>query len=177
MVSDLEWLSPTRVTGLTAFGVSSIVCAAGWAHCRKRHAPGRLFALLAGAQLGLLLDMAFDWRWKLHDWWGRGALAFGVYDQRRLPQVLALAALLAAMILASVSIFRRFGHRAGAATAATGTTLSAGLWCGEVISYHYLDRVLYHLVGSVMVIGFVWVSLTLITCLGVWLEARSSAIS
>jgi len=171
MVAGYEWFSPTRIVGLTAYTISVLGCVAGLENCRKSGVPGRLFVLLTGVQLVLLLDMAFDWRWKIHGFWVREALALGVYDQRRSPQVLALAVLSLAMVLAVV--FCRFRRRVGVALALTGTLLSVGLWCCECISWHFVDQFLYHLAGKVMVVSLLWFSLAVVTCFGVWLADRS----
>ena len=172
MVALHEWLSPTRTAGLVAYTVSSLACAARWAHCRRNRLPSRAFGAFAAVQLGLLLDMAFDWRWKLHDFWMREAMASGVYDRRRLPQMLALGLLALGASLASAAILYRCRRRVGVALAMTGTLLSVGLWCSESISLHLMDRVFYHQVGKVMLVSLLWVALAALTCLGVWLDMR-----
>src|SRR5258707_1110763 len=97
MVMGFDWLSPTCAAGLAAYLASSAACAFRWAKCRAGYGrgdgSGRLFLLLTGVQFTLLLDMAGDWRWKLHDAWMREAVARGVYADRRTPQLLALVVL------------------------------------------------------------------------------------
>ena len=61
---------------------------------------------------------------------------------------------------------------ARAAIAVAGTLLSVALRCAEVLSYHYLDAVLYAQAGKVMVVSILWMALTLLTCLGVWIDSR-----
>jgi len=134
---------------------------------------GSLFAVLSGVQLALLLDMAFEWRWKLHAWSMRTAMAYGVYDSRRLPQLLALAALAAGMVFCCVLIMKRLHHNRGAAIVLVGTLLSLGLWWVEVVSYHPIDMVLYRMIGKAMLVGFIWIGFALVTCLGVWIDSRS----
>jgi hypothetical protein len=175
MVADHEWFSPTRFVGLAAYTASLVVCGVRWANCRKSYIPGGWFALLAGVQLYLLLDMAFDWRWKIHDFWARDAVELGAYDERRPPQALALVVLFVVVILAAAFVLRRFRGRAGLALALTGTLLSVGLWGCESISFHYMDMVLYHMVGGVMVVSLVWISLAAVTCWGAWLDGQSYA--
>jgi len=169
-----DWLSPTRMVGLTAYGAAFIACGTGWVYCRRRHARSRLFSQIAGIQFFLFLDMAFDWRWKIHDFWENGAMALGVYGERRPPQLLALALICSALAMATIWIFREFRGQTGVAMAVTGTVLSAGIWCCDAISYHYLDAILYHLIGKVMVVSLVWSSLAVVTCFGVWLDSRRS---
>lgn len=170
MVVDHEWLSPTRTAGLAAYTASMLACVWRWAKCREIDASRGLYAKLALVQFCLLLDMAFDGRWKLHDLGVRVATKLGVYDLRSTLQVLVLMALSLALALLSALIFYRFRRRIGAALALTGTTLSVGLWCVECVSLHAVDGVLYRLVGVVMMVSLVWGGLALVTSLGVWLD-------
>jgi hypothetical protein len=170
MVAYHEWLSPTRLTGLTAYTASLLACTWRWVTYRERDVWGRLYAVLVGVQLSLLLDMAFDWRWKLHDLGVRVTTGLGVYGLRSTPQLLALAALSLTLALFSILIFYKFRRRIGVALALTCTLLSVGLWCVECVSLHYVDGVLYRLVGVVMMVSLVWVGLALVTCLGIWLD-------
>jgi hypothetical protein len=132
---------------------------------------GALFAVLSGVQLALLLDMVFEWRWKLHALEIRTAMAYGIYDSRRLPQLLALAALITGAVFCSILILARLRRR-GAAIALVGTLLSLGLWWVEVLSYHSIDMVLYRMIGKAMLVGFIWIGFALVTCLGVWIDSR-----
>ena len=170
MVVDHEWLSPTRTAGLAAYTASLLACAWRWAKCRESDALGWLYAVLAGVQLCLLLDMAFNWRWKLHGLGVGVATEMGVYDLRRAPQLVALLALGLVLALLSALIFYLFRDRIGTALALTGTMLSMGLWCLECVSFHAVDGVLYRLVGVVMTVSLAWIFLALVTCLGVWLD-------
>jgi len=141
--------------------------------CRKSGRSGRPFALLAAVQLFLLLDMAFDWRWKIHGLFDQSAMTLGVYGERRPPQVMALLVLFGVLVLAAIWIYLRFRGRPGLAMAVTGTVLSVGVTCCEGISYHYVDLVFYHMIGSVMAVSLVWIGLALFTCWGLLLDRRS----
>jgi hypothetical protein len=174
MVADHEWLSPTRLIGLSAYTICFLACAARWASRRNNRVQSVPLAALAAVQFTLLLDMAFDWRWKIHDFWMREAMALGVYDRRRAPQLLALAMLSLVVALASVSIVYRFRRRLGFAVALTGTMLSVALWCCEWVSLHLIDQLFYRKVGGVMVVGLLWALLALLTSVGVWLDSRGS---
>jgi hypothetical protein len=172
MVVLHEWLSPTRTAGLAAYTISSLACVVRWANCRRNRVPSRPFGALAAVQLGLLLDIAFDWRWRVHDFWMREAMVSGVYDRRRLPQMLALGLLALGAALGSAAILYRCRRRVGVALAMTGTLLSVGLWCSEWISFHWVDQVYYYLVGKLMLVSLLWLGLAALTCFGVWLDAR-----
>ncbi len=134
-----------------------------------------MYAVLVVVQFFLLLDMAFDWRWKIHDFFGQDAQTLGVYGERRPPQVLALLVLSGVLVFAVIWIYCKFRGRPGLAMAVTGTVLSVGLVCCEAISYHYVDKVLYHMVGNVMAVSLMWIGLAAVTCSGVLLNWRSQA--
>jgi hypothetical protein len=119
-----------------------------------------------------MLDMAWDWRWELHGYWMAQAMAWDVYGERRWPQALALGVVGIGLILGTVVIERLFRGRRGLGLAMAGTMLSLALWCSEAISFHFLDLVLYRLVGPAMLVGLLWLGLAGITCAGVvWDEA------
>jgi len=149
------------------------VCIAAWASYRKRNQPSRLFAALSVVQFALLLDMVFNWRWKLHAYGMQEAMLEGVYWERRSPQLVVLAILASLVGCGAVVVLCRLRYRPGAAIAMIGTLMSCGMWAGEAISYHYLDLILYYRVEGVMFVSLIWVSLTLITCFGVWKDRRS----
>lgn len=170
MVIAQDWLSPTRLTGLIAYSASLSACMARWLLNRKSFSRDGLFAVLAAVQFCLLIDMALDLRWKLHEFWMQEAMSMGVYGLRRMPQAVAMAILLFMVVLAVVAIRRRLRGRTGAELALTGTLLSATLWCFEWISFHWLDQILYHSAGPVMVVSVLWIGLAIVTCLGAWLD-------
>jgi hypothetical protein len=175
MVADLEWFSPTRAVGLTAYTASLLACASRWARYRKRDFFHRLYGVLAGVQLFLLLDMAFDWRWKLHDMGARLATELGVYGERRMPQTLALMVLSLALVLVFAWVFCRFRRRIGVALMLAGTLFSLGLWCLECVSLHAVDAVLYRMVGAVMRVSLVWICVAFVTCWGAWLDGSDGS--
>jgi hypothetical protein len=174
----LEWFSVTRTLGLTSFCLSFAGSSLRWRKCRKDGVSGRFFSVLCVVQMFLLLDMAFDWRWKLHEFWMRAAMTSGVYEQRRGPQLVALGVLWVSLASTSVAILNRMRRRIGAAVAAVGTLLSTGLWACEAISYHAVDAVLYQTVGGVagpMNVSLIWCALAAITCIGLWTDSRRFA--
>jgi hypothetical protein len=101
------------------------------------------------------------------------AQAHHVYGERREPQLIVLLLLGGALVAGVVWIARRFKGRPGVIVALTGTMLSVALWFSEMLSYHYLDLVLYHMVGSLMLVSLVWLAFAATTCLGIWLDSRS----
>lgn len=173
MVAFSQWLSPTRIAGLAGYMMSFVACTVAWVRCCQRGVSGRLFAVLTVVQLILLLDMASNWRWLLHDFWMHQAMAHDVYTLRHPPQLIALGLLATAMLIGTILILSKLRQRIGAALALTGTLLSFGLWCAEILSYHGVDAVLYHMVGRLMAVSFLWIALALITSFGAWLDTRS----
>jgi len=171
----LEWFSITRTLGLTSFCSSFVASSLRWEKSRKDSASRRFFAILSAVQLFLLLDMAFDWRWKLHEFWMRAAMASEVYQQRRGPQLLALGLLAVTLAIVSVAILYKMRRRIGAAAAAVGTLLSAGLWATEAISYHAVDAVFYRMAAGAMAVSLLWCVLAAITCIGLWMDSHRGA--
>jgi hypothetical protein len=176
MVPDLEWLSPTRSAGLAAYTASLLACGLGWANGRRKHLQVRPFGVLAAVQCGLLLDMVFDWRWKIHEFWMQEAMAVGVYGQRRRPQALVLGLLVLAATLGLLLVLARFRGRVGLAIAMAGTLVSVGLWFCESVSLHMVDQIFYFMVGKVMFVSLLWVGVALTTCFGVWLDVRDRSL-
>jgi hypothetical protein len=172
MVAGYEWISPTRVAGLAVYSVTTLACALRSLRCRREDVSGRIFVVLAGVQFALLLDMALDWRWKIHDYWMREAMNLGLYADRRSPQLLALLALGLMLVLGCLLLWHRFRQRPGLSLALIGTLLSLELWCCECLSYHFVDAVLYRLLGKLMAISLVWIGLAALTCFGVWMDDR-----
>jgi len=177
MIWAFDGLSVTRVVGLAAYASAVVVCACRWwrgelSDGQKHRKGGGVFGILAAVQLLLLLDIAFNLRWKLHEFFMQEAMGHGVYGLRRRPQLLALWMLIGASALCCAVIVSRFRRRRGAAIAVAGTLLSVALRCAEVLSYHNLDAVLYAQIGKVMLVSILWMALTLLTCLGVWVDGR-----
>jgi hypothetical protein len=57
--------------------------------------------------------------------------------------------------------------------ALAGALLSTGMWCEEVISYHFIDAVFYRHIGPAYAICLIWMALSVITTAGIWIETRS----
>jgi len=154
-IGTAEWLNPVKACGLVTYLVAS--CACGVVAARTLNSRiTRLAAVLGLIHAALLLDIAFDWRWRLYDWLRREAVARHWYEHRHWPQVIVLAILAAALAAGMGAARRRFRSLPGAALAVDGTLLSLGCWMMEVISLHATDSVLYHHAGPLMIISFVW---------------------
>src|SRR5579883_812233 len=150
-----EWLNPVKAGGIASYVVASVSCAVTAVRAASLRLS-RLAATLGLIQTALLLDIAFDWRWKLYGRLKELAVARHWYEDRHWPQVIALAVLGLALGLAAVAASRRFRMLPGAVWAIAGTLLSVGCWTAEVISLHATDAVLYHPAGRIMVISYLW---------------------
>jgi hypothetical protein len=167
-----EWFSITRTIGLIAYTVSFAACLLCWIRSTETRAKASILPLLAGVQLTLLLDMIFDLRWRVHEFWMRQAMADGLYGERRGPQFLTLAGLAILLAIFAIFLFMRFRSSKGLRLAIFGTTLSVGLCFGEAVSYHNADRVLHASIGGAMVVSFLWCGLSAFTCIGLWMYMR-----
>ena len=166
-----DGLSATRILGLTAYGIALVVCLAKSVGRGTKGGWRRLYWTLTLAELGLLLDIAFDWRWKLHDLFMHAAMAEDVYGERRMPQRLALVLVTAVTAGVAAWVLWKLRSRRGVALAAAATVLSIALHGVEMISYHGMDAILYRMAGGVMVVSFLWAALALVTCAGVWMDS------
>ena len=167
MESLAEWLNPTRIVGMSAYLFAAASCGIAWV--RSRNIPGsrRLIAILGALEAGLILDMALNGRWLLHDLLEGKAMANNLYAQRVWPQLLALG-LLSAVAAAGMWSALLFLHgRAGASVAVCGAILSLSCWCAEVISLHAIDVVFHRMVDGAMLVSLIWIASSLMTGLGI----------
>jgi hypothetical protein len=174
MIASEGWLSPTRATGIAAYGFAMTCCGIAWARTRRLRSVSQLAALLTAIEGALVLDMIFNWRWMLHQQLMNLAQRWHEYDIRRSPQRVAIAMLAVLLLVGLVSALRILRGRTGALLAVSGVLLSLVLWCIEVVSLHAVDHVLYHLLGQWMVVSLVWVFAALTTSAGILIEARQA---
>jgi hypothetical protein len=173
MIFTSEGLAMTRVMGVCAYTAALAACIWRWWRSGQSRRGDAVFGVLAVVQLALLLDMIFNLRWKLHEFFMDEAMAHGVYGLRRQPQLVAMVLLTGATVICCGWLVSRLQRRPGAAIAVVGTLLSVGLRCAEVLSYHNLDAVLYFTIGKMMMVSILWIGLTGLTCVGAWMDGRS----
>lgn len=171
MITSHEWLNPTRATGLAAYGTASACCGITWIRMKARRKPSRLAAVLMLIESALLLDIAFDWRWKLHDALADSARRMNEYAVRGVPQRVTLALLGLLLLFALLATRRSFPGRMSAQLAVSGVLLSLVVWCVEVVSLHSVDHVLYSLSGRLMVVGLLWILSCAMTSIGISLDS------
>jgi hypothetical protein len=174
MIASEEWLTPTRATGIVAYGVAMTCCGIAWARTRRLRNGSQLAALLTAIEGALLLDMVFNWRWMLHQQLMNLAQRWQEYDMRRSPQRIAIAILAVLLLVGLVAALRILRGRAGALLAVSGVLLSLVLLCTEVVSLHAVDHILYHLLGPWMLVSLVWILAGVMTSVGILFDARQA---
>jgi hypothetical protein len=161
-----EWLNPTRAVGLMAYGTAVTCCGIAWVREKNQRQDWRLAALLTLIESTLLLDIAFNWRWMLHQLLMDIAEGAHEYQVRRIPQLIALIILAGLLFLGLLAVRRLSRGRGGTRLAASGALLSLVLWCIEVVSLHQVDHVLYYRLGKIMAVSLLWVLACLMTSIG-----------
>jgi hypothetical protein len=167
MISIATSLDTARIIAPATSAFAFVSCVFAWA--RDRHVPrrSRLAASLTVLEAALILDEAFNGRWRLHDLLANAARATNRYAERAGPQHIALA-LVANIVFAGVVLtLLFFKGRPGASLAVCGAILSVSCWCVEVISLHSVDAFLYSSVDGVMVVRLAWAACSLMVGCGI----------
>ena len=177
MIASGDWMNPTRACGLAAYGAATLCCGIAWVRSRsfpKTSSPAGWLTLLEAA---LLLDMAFNGRWLLHQFFVDVAQHHNEYAARRAPQVVVDTLLVALLFFAAFRALRRFRKSPAALLAVLGGMLSIFTWCAEVVSLHQVDSILYHPVGPWMAVCFLWVSACLVTSVSILIDAHCARVT
>src|SRR5271166_5451131 len=103
-----EWLNPVRASGMAVYLIAAALCGVAWVRARRDKQVARLAVILGILNLGLFFDIAFNWRWKLHDLLQGQAMADQWYNQRHWPQVESLAVLGGLLLIGIGVVGRRF---------------------------------------------------------------------
>jgi hypothetical protein len=172
MIANGEWLTPTRASGIAAYGVAVTSCGIAWARARGARNVRKIAAWLTAIESVLLLDMIVDGRWVLHQFFVNTAQNQHEYGLRRLPQVILVTFFLAILFVSLYLSLRLLRAKIGGLLAVSGALLSLITWCIEVVSLHQVDAVLYHQVWRFMVVSLVWIGGCLMTSVGILFESR-----
>ena len=140
-------------------------------------ARSRLLALLTVFEGCLLLDIVFNVRWNLHQLFMDEATTLTLYASRRGPQALVLIALVGVFLFGLRMTSQRLRGRGGAIFAVSGALLSLVLWCTEVVSLHAVDHIMYHPLGKLMTVSFLWILACTLTSFGVLIESKPAGQS
>lgn len=166
------WLTPTRAVGLLAYGSAVTCCCIAWVRLKDQARDWRLAALLTFIESTLLLDIAFNWRWKLHQLLMDIAQGAHEYQGRRIPQLIVLI-FLGGLLFLGLLATRRFSRGIrGTRLAVSGVLLSLALWCTEVVSLHQVDHVLYYRFGNIMSVALLWILACLMASIGMLSHSR-----
>jgi hypothetical protein len=176
MITSGDWLNPTRVVGLIAYGSAVACCGIAWIRSKGQRDASRLAPVLMVIDSALLLDITFNWRWMLHALFAGIAQSRHEYEQRRLPQTIVLVILAGLLFLGLFAVLRIFRNRAGALLAVSGVLISLITWCVEVVSLHAVDHILYHQIGNVMVVSVLWILACLMTGMGILVDFQQSRV-
>lgn len=150
--------NPTQLIGLLAFAGATVACARAAVAL-----GGRRWWLLASAASACLLEVAIGLRHRSHDLVDAMLQAKGLYAARGQAQeaLLAIAGLLAIGTLAGLLRWR--GADIHSRVAAIACLASLCLFAVEAISLHAVDAVMYAKLGPVLLIGWAWATLALVT--------------
>jgi hypothetical protein len=171
MIAITELFVPTRWSGMAAYGTGVLSCGAAWSWGKRAGVSLRLAAVLAFIEATLFLDIAFNWRWTLHSQFVQEAVRRNLYGERRGPQEAALVVLASLFCAICGFLLRLFRTRGGAVLAVWGVCLAIGVWITEVISLHAVDHVLYHRLGSLLFVCYLWIAAALMTSTGILMDA------
>jgi hypothetical protein len=172
MIANGEWLTPTRASGMAAYGVAVTSCGIVWARARSARKIRKIAAWLTAIESVLLLDMIVDGRWVLHQFFVNIAQNQHEYDLRGSPQLIVVTILVGILLVSLFFSLRLLRARIGALLAVSGVLLSFITWCIEVVSLHQIDALLYHQVWRFMVVSFIWIAGCLMTSAGILFESR-----
>jgi hypothetical protein len=160
--------NPTQVTGLIVFFASALSC--GWAVRRTSGRTAVLWRCLAVVQCLFLAEIVFGLRHQVHGGVDAVLQQQGWYGNRRPVQVALLALSFAGLGFAAKSMLRMFAGSPSVRLAAIASLGLLALFGLETISLHQIDSVLYRPVGSVALVGWVWVALGAMV---MWAATRS----
>ncbi len=172
MIASPAGIDLTRATGLACYATALICCGIAGFRSKAGRKVARLAAVLLAVESALFLDMAFNWRWKLHQALMDYAMQKHEYGERRLPQSIVICLLLGLLLFGLSLLWRSFRHRGTTLLAVSGTLLSLIIWCIEVVSLHAVDHVLYSSLGGVMAVSLLWIAACSMTSIGILLDPR-----
>ena len=124
----------------------------------------RVWTVLALINCLFLGEILIGFRHRIHNLADSILMAVGKYDDRGpLQEILIFSIVAVSCALAALALFRLRFYAVGTRLA-TGISLAVlALFVIEGISLHALDAVFYRAVGTVLLIGWIWVGACAIT--------------
>lgn len=147
-------VNATQLAGVLGFGSAAIACYSAW----RRPATTRVWGWICGLYVLMAADVLLGGRYVLSDAVRDGLRALEAYDDRRLWQ----SGLVGALVLVAILLLWR--ARAGLGPRAVWLSLLAPVFfLLEATSLHAIDAVFYQRAGPVLVIGWLWGGLAVLT--------------
>lgn len=141
-------MNATQLVGIIAFGGAALLC------FRVR------WGLIGTINALLTLECVFGLRHRIHD--VAVQMMGPLYAERTGVQITIISIALALLGGSAMLLLRR-RHQLASPAVTAATLLAIALFSIEIVSLHAVDAVLYRHVGGVMVIGWLWLSLGLVT--------------
>jgi hypothetical protein len=148
-------MNATQLAGTIAMAAATVACAS--------RRDGRWWWLAAVFAL-MLAELQLNWRFVAHGWFEALLAAPGLpATNRRAFQALLLAAGLIGMGVLAARFVR---GRQGLWLARLGAFVLVTVQLVELVSLHWTDRLLWQMVGPVMVIAWFWILAGALACAG-----------
>jgi hypothetical protein len=151
MIFGAVSIDATQWVGMTGFAVAALLCARA-----ARHGSPNWW-ILAGLNALLVVEIVAGWRYRIHDFANALLLNQGLYEARRPWQVAMILVAVVALLSAGLVVRSRI-QSAALASAALGLCFGISIFVMEAISLHAVDALLYHRLGPVLVLAFLWVA-------------------
>lgn len=163
-------INATQFVGIVAFGIAAVVSTLAWRAARdaRRH-----WALIVIVNTLLAAECGMGVRHRLHAFATDWLMARNLYGARHMPQEYLIAVAAAVGLILALAIVVRARRRSVECLATwLATILSLVLFAIETVSLHSIDAVFYRPVGSVALIGWLWLILGSATALSARAELR-----
>lgn len=147
-------MDPTQLAGIGAFGGAALAC-----FCVRQ----RSWLVIGAINAGLALECVLSLRHRKHD------IVLDVmgayYDTRTGVQIGLIIVALLIVLGGTIILLRRKSRAVPPAVLAT-TGLALALFSVETISLHVVDAFFYQTIAGLLLIGWMWIALGLITAIG-----------
>lgn len=163
----------TQLLGLFSFGLATFAALSTSGSLRAQSRQRSLHWRWIGIfQLAYLFEIYFGARHLAHDFINTTLRSVGLYQDRASIQGLLLIGVAAGSLAIATMLRRRIAFEPAQSSAEKiallCTAIALLLFLIETISLHAIDRVLYWPMGSILLIGYLWLA----TSIGVVFAAR-----
>ena len=144
-------IDTTQWVGMAGFSVAAFLCVCV---ARRGHTG---WWVLAALNALLVVEIVTGLRYRIHDLVNARLRAQGLYESRTLGQVILIAAALVVLLAVRFKVRTQVGSPSFH-SALTGACFAVSIFLIEAISLHDVDALLYHPVGPVLAIAFLWLA-------------------